>query len=97
MEIIKAKICREDDTTKLILPISDKNLELLLTSDNANEIKQTFNELIIELKKYEFNYELDDDKGDLYSLICDEYIKQLNNELSTIRNELIEQGIVLIN
>lgn len=95
MEIIKASISRTDDVTKLILPIKDKNLELILTSDNPNEIKQTFNELIVELKKVEFNYELEDDKGDLYTSICGEYIAQLNSELDTIRRELIEQGLVI--
>lgn len=95
MVIIKASISRTDDVTKLILPIKDKNLELILTSDNPNEIKQTFNELIVELKKVEFNYELEDDKGDLYTSICSEYIAQLNIELDTIRGELIEQGLVI--
>jgi len=95
MEIIKANISRTDDVTKLILPITGKNLELILTSDNPNEIKQTFNELIVELKKVEFNYKLEDDKGDLYTSICEEYIAQLNSELNTIRSELIEQCLVI--
>ncbi|MGD1838011.1 MAG: hypothetical protein ACPKPY_08140 [Nitrososphaeraceae archaeon] len=94
MEIIKASIYRDNEVTKLILPITGKKLELNLTSDNPNEIKKTFNELILELKKKEFNFKLEDEKNDLYTSVCEEYISQLNNEIKTIRSELVEYGLV---
>ncbi len=94
MEILKANIVRNAETTKLLLSIRDKNLEIVLTSDNPIVVKQAFNELIMELKKYEFNFVLEDDREDLYTLVCQEYINQLNNELTTIRDELVEHGLV---
>lgn len=96
MEILKASIIRDGDITKLVFPVGDKNVEIVLTSDNPIDIKYAFNSLIIELKEYEFNFELEDDDEDLYTSVCQEYIKQLNSELDTIRIELVEQGLVEI-
>ncbi|PRX41229.1 hypothetical protein SAMN05878281_3251 [Salegentibacter salegens] len=87
METKKAKITRSDDKTILLLEL-DENLEIVVTEDNPNNIKTAFNKLIIELKKGLFEFELEDDKDDLYNNICSEYLNQLNSEMISVFEEL---------
>ena len=65
-----------------------------MTEDKENEIKEVFNDLIVELKNQEFNFELGDGKKDLYFLVSKEYIKHLNTELSNVYKELQEYGLL---
>lgn len=88
METHKAAISRQDEKASLILNINGENLEIELTEDKPNEVKSVFNNLIAFLKKGPFQFELEDDKEDLYFHICTEYIGQLNTELSSIYQEL---------
>ncbi len=88
METKKATIVRSEEKTSLILNFGDSNLEIILTEDNPNAVKNVFNQLIQRLKKEEFNFELEDEKQDLYYHISQEYIRQLNTELSSVYSEL---------
>ena len=90
MEIHKAQIAREDDKAILKLNVGEKNLEIVLTEDKPNEVKGVFNSILTELKKGEFNFELEDSDQDLYHHISREYITQLNSELSSIYKELTD-------
>ena len=88
METHKATISRSEESTLLVFTIREQTHEIVLTEDKPNEVKNVFNKLISELKKGEFNFELDDDQEDLYHHICTEYIKQLNADLSSVYKEL---------
>lgn len=89
METHKATINRLEEKTSLVLHIGDEvQLEIELTEDKPNEVKNVFNKLISFLKKNSFKFELEDDKEDLYFHICSEYLEQLNAELSSIHQEL---------
>jgi hypothetical protein len=90
MEIKKATITREKDKATLVLTGLTKNYEIILTEDNPNNIKLVFNNLIIDLKKGIFKFELEDTNGDLFHNICKEYLIQLNSELQSIYNEMDE-------
>ena len=94
METKKATIRREEVNTFLILEGVTQNHEITLTEDNPNNIKNVFNNLLIDLKKGIFNYELEDEKEDMYYNICVEYLLQLNSELNTIYSELVEFDLV---
>ena len=90
METKKATIKRGNETASLILDVAEKQLELILTEDNPNKVKGAFNNLLKELKKGLFTFELNDDVMDLYHDICVEYLKQLNSELKTVFDEMKE-------
>ena len=92
METKKAKITREleKDKATLVLPGVSNNHEIILTEDNPNNIKSVFNNLIQDLKKGLFQFELEDSSNDLFNNICKEYIVQLNSELQSIYNEMDE-------
>lgn len=88
METHKATIDRDGDKATLNFSIDGRTLEIILTEDKPNEVKDVFNKLLLELKKGEFNFELEDTNEDLYYHISSEYISQLNVELSSIYKEL---------
>ena len=71
-------------------------LAINLTEDKPIEVKSTFNKLLLELKKGEFKFELDDDKEDLFFHISTEYISQLNAELSSIYKELEDYDLLKV-
>ncbi len=96
METKKAFIKREETKTSLVFSIGNKTLEINLTEDKPIEVKNVFNELLLELKKGEFQFELDDDEGDLFFHISTEYISQLNAELSSIYKELEDYELLEI-
>lgn len=90
MEIKKAKIKRQESQTFLVLEGNSSTFEIVLTEDNPNNVKSVFNNLLIDLKKGLFMFELEDDKQDMFHHICQEYLKQLNTEIETIYSELEE-------
>lgn len=94
METKKAIIVRSDNKALFVLNFDDINLEIILTEDNPNAIKSVFNTLIKKLKKGRFNFELEDEKQDLYFHISQEYVRQLNTELSSIYSELEDYDLL---
>lgn len=90
METKKATIRREEESTFLVLEGLTNSHEIILTDDNPNSIKTVFNNLLKDLKKGAFVFELDDTSGDMYNNICKEYLIQLNSELKIIYHELQE-------
>jgi len=88
MEIRDASIIKKEENYYLELTLKNKKVEMSLTEDQQNDVKNVFNELIIELKKEAFNFKLLNEENDLYSQISKEYIKQLNVELNTVYTEL---------
>lgn len=96
METIKATIHREEDKkASLCLHLEEDNpLKIDLSKDQPNEIKSIFNNLILRLKDGCFQFNLEDDKEDLYFNICGEYIKQLNSELSAVYRQLSDYNLL---
>ena len=89
-----ATIERKDDAVNLILTTVTNNYCICLTDDNPSEIKNVFNDLIIELKNGKFSFSLSDETQDLYFHICDEYIKQLNAEIADVFSQLKKYDLV---
>jgi hypothetical protein len=90
METKKATIRREETNTFLVLEVGETPLEIILTDDNPNNIKKVFNNLLKELKKGVFEFNLEDEGKDLFQNICTEYIVQLNVEVKAIYDELVD-------
>jgi hypothetical protein len=94
METKKASINRTEANTYLILEAGVSSLSIVLTDDNPNNVKTVFNSLLKELKKGLFQFKLEDEIQDLYHHICTEYIVQLNLEIKTIYQELVDYELV---
>lgn len=97
MEIKKATIKRQEPQTYLVLEGNYSTFEIVLTEDNPNNVKSVFNNLLKNLKKGLFKFELDDEKQDMFHHICQEYLKQLNTEIETIYSELEEFDLIETN
>lgn len=89
-----ATIERKDNGVTLKLALGETVLDIVLTEDNPNDVKTVFNKLLKELKRGEFDFNLTDEKEDLYFHICKEYITQLNAELKSTHKELQDNGLL---
>ncbi|WP_343587489.1 hypothetical protein [Flavobacterium sp.] len=90
METKKATITRKEDSALLVLENLSINQTIILTEDNPNNVKDVFNNLLKDLKKGVFEFELQDGTEDMYHAICTEYLIQLNSELAIIFQEMEE-------
>ena len=94
MEMYSAYIARSEEKVDLVFSIRGKAHMICLTSDSPNEIKVVFNELVKELKVAKFNFNLAEPGEDLFGNICQEYVKQLNSELSSVYGQMRAYGLV---
>jgi len=94
METHNATIDRKDNSASLKLALEEIELEIVLTEDKPNDVKNVFNKLLEHLKSGEFGFSLSDEKEDLYHHICTEYIKQLNTELKSTYKELKDNELL---
>ncbi len=85
---------KDSNSATLKLALGADELNIVLTDDNPNEVKSLFNKLLLHLKNEEIEFNLIDDKDDLYSNICKEYITQLNAELKSTYTELKDNGLL---
>jgi len=88
MEIHKAEIVTRGDNKFLVLNLDEGSLEISLTEDDPKKVKSVFNKLLKYLKNGPFNFEFQDEANDLYVHISKEYITQLNQELTSVYDEL---------
>lgn len=95
MDIHEAIITSVDSDQFLSFKVGDTDLKIPLTKDEPNEIKTTFNKLIIHLRKGPFNFRMKERKdGDLIYQVAQEYIKQLNQELKDVYKTLEEYQLL---
>lgn len=85
---------KDNNSATLKLTLGETELSIVLTEDNPNEVKNVFNKLLEHLKNGEFDFNLTDEKEDLYFHICKEYITQLNAELKSTYKELQDNGLL---
>lgn len=67
-----------------------------LSDDNPNSVKNAFNKLIQRIKLGEFAIKLDKVGEDLFSMVADEYLAQLNREIREVRSQMEEYGLVQV-
>lgn len=89
-----ATIVRNENNTILKLALNNTLLEIVLTEDKPNDVKSVFNRLLEQLKLGEFEFNLSDEKEDLYHHICKEYLAQLNVEIKSTYQELKDNGLL---
>lgn len=94
METHNATIERTNSSTTLKLVLGETTFDIVLTEDKPNDVKTVFNKLLEELINGEYDFNLTDEKEDLYFHICKEYITQLNAELKSTYKELEDSGLL---
>jgi len=89
-----ATIERKDNRVNLILSTAKNIYSICLTDDNPSEVRNVFNDLIVELKKGKFIFTLSDETKDLFFHICEEYINQLNSEIADVFSQMKKYDLV---
>lgn len=89
MEVFNAFIKKDgDQDCQLCFNINGVELQISLTDNNPQKIKEVFNKLIVKLKDGIFKFEMTDVEGDLFSQVANEYVKQLNVDLEAVYKDL---------
>ncbi len=67
-----------------------------LSDDNPNAVKSAFNKLIQRIRIGEFTIKLDHVGEDLFSMVANEYLTQLNREIQEVHSQMQEYGLVKV-
>lgn len=86
----------ECDEEKYFLKISveEGTVTIPLSDDNPNAVKSAFNKLIQRIRIGEFVIKLDKVGDDLFSMVANEYLTQLNREIQEVRSQMKEYDLV---
>ena len=94
METIKAMVVELDKKHFIKIEIGDEEIKIPISEDKPNEVKSAFNKLIVRIKEGEFEIKLEGIGDDLFSLVANEYVTQLNREIQEVRGEMKGYGLV---
>jgi hypothetical protein len=67
-----------------------------LSDDSPNSVKSAFNKLIQRIKLGEFTIKLDIVGEDLFSMVANEYLAQLNREIQEVRSQMKAYDLVKV-
>lgn len=95
METIKATVESLGDKHFIKIKIEDEEISIPMSDDKPNEVKSAFNKIITRIKVGEFQIKLDEVGEDLFSLVANEYLAQLNREIQEVRGEMKQYGLVV--
>lgn len=94
METVEASVVEKDDKHFIEIAIEEEAIWIPLSEDKPNEVKRVFNKLIERIKEGAFEIELKEVGEDLFSQVANEYINQLNREITEVHDEMINLGLV---
>ncbi|MEW7996285.1 MAG: hypothetical protein AB2825_17825 [Candidatus Thiodiazotropha endolucinida] len=94
METVRATVECLDDKYFIMINAEDEEIRIPMSEDKPNEVKSAFNKLIKRIKTGEFHIKLEEVGEDLFSLVANEYIAQLNREIQEVHGEMKQYGLV---
>jgi ABC-type molybdate transport system ATPase subunit len=94
METLEAMVESAGDKYSLRIKIETGDVVIPLSDDNANAIKSAFNTLIRRIRDGEFKIQLDKKGDDLFSMVANEYLTQLNKEIREVHRQMREHGLL---
>jgi hypothetical protein len=87
VECVEEKYC-------LKINVEQGPVTIPLSEDNPNAVKSAFNMLIQRIKIGEFSIKLSKVGDDLFSMVANEYLTQLNREIQEVRSQMEEYDLV---
>lgn len=93
METLRATVESVDDKYFIKINTDNEEIIIMMSEDNPNEVKSAFNKIITRIKAGEFQIQLDPVGEDLYSLVANEYLIQLNREIQEIHGVMKGYGL----
>ena len=94
METLEAKVECIDDKYFIKIYVEESPVAIPLSDDNPSEVKSAFNKLIQRIRIGEFNIKLDKVGDDLFSMVANEYLTQLNREIQEIYSQMKAHALV---
>lgn len=94
MVTLDATVERVEEKYFLKINVEQNPVRIPLSDDNPNAVKSAFNQLIQRVRIGEFTIKLDKVGDDLFSMVANEYLAQLNRELQEVRSQMQEYGLV---
>jgi hypothetical protein len=95
METISATVMNVDDKYFIKIKLEEEEISIPLSDDKPNEVKSAFNKIIARIKVGEFQITLDKVGDDLFTLVANEYLTQLNREIKEVHGEMKHYGLVI--
>lgn len=94
MEVLNATVENTDEKYFIRIKVDSGDVVIPLSDDNANAVKSAFNKLIQRIRNGEVTIKLDKVGEDLFSMVANEYLTQLNREIQEVRNQMKEYGLL---
>jgi hypothetical protein len=94
METIRATVESLDDKYFIKIKTGHEEISIPMSEDKPNEVKSAFNKIITRIKVGEFQIKLEEVGDDLFSLVANEYLTQLNREIQEVHGEMKQHGLV---
>ncbi len=79
----------------LKINVEREPITIPLSDDNPSAVKSAFNKLIQRIRMEEFTIKLDKVGEDLFSMVANEYLTQLNREIQEVRSQMKEYELVI--
>lgn len=95
MDTVKAAVRNEGEKYFMEIVFLDEVVQFPISDDNPNKVKIAFNRIIERIRVSEFEIVLDGVQDDLFSQVADEYIAQLNREVTEIRAEMKQLNLLV--
>jgi len=94
MQTLEATVI--EDKGKYFISIADGEefIRIPISDDQPNEVKSAFNKIILRLKRGKFKINMSEVQQNLFSLVANEYIKQLNRELQEVFGEMERYSLI---
>ncbi|MDE3022814.1 MAG: hypothetical protein KGI54_13315 [Pseudomonadota bacterium] len=94
METISVAVVEIEEKHFILIKNAGEEIKIPLSDDKPKDVKSAFNQLIMWVKKGKFEIEMKEVGTDLFSLVAQEYIIQLNREIQEVRGEMEDLGLV---
>lgn len=94
MVTLEATVEFVDDKYILKIDVGDDAVTIPLSDDNPNAVKSAFNQLLQRIRLGAFSISLREVGDDLFSMVANEYLTQLNREIQEVRSQMEEYGLV---
>ena len=94
MVTLNAMVVCIEEKYFLKIEVEQGAVTIPLSDDNPNAVKSAFNMLIQRIKIGEFSIQLDKVGEDLFSMVANEYLAQLNREIQEVRSQMKDYGLV---
>lgn len=94
MVTLEATVEQKGDECFLKINIEEGAVRIPLSDDDPNAVKSAFNKLIQRIRLGEFTIQLDEVGDDLFAMVANEYLNQLNREIQEVHSQMKEYGLL---